>query len=249
MNLEEQFINMGMTPEEAKKHAENFVTGLKELGISDTTPEPILVAAKTSNLKTQSVLTAIGVRAELVKKYSASLDKAMAEFGINTKNRQAMFLAQLLHESALLTDLTENLNYSELGLVKVFKTYFDRNSAKRYARQPERIANRVYADRMGNGNEMSGDGWRFRGRGLIQLTGRENYVNCGKGLGVDLLKNPDYLLTPEGSARSAGWYWKSRKLNNTADAKDITANTKIINGGLNGLQHRTSLYEKLLTLL
>lgn len=249
MNLEDQFLNMGMSPEEAKKHAENFVTGLKELGLSDATPEPIPVVAKTSNSKTQSALIAVGVRPELARKYSASLDKAMSEFDVNTKNRQTMFLAQLLHESNMLTDLTENLNYSELGLVKVFKNHFDRNSAKRYARQPERIANRVYANRMGNGNEMSGDGWRFRGRGLIQLTGRENYVNCGKGLGVDLLKNPDYLLTPEGSARSAGWYWKSRKLNSSADAKDITTNTRIINGGSNGLEHRTSLYRKLLTLL
>jgi putative chitinase len=173
----------------------------------------------------------------------------MIEFEINTPKRQAMFLAQLLHESALLTATIENLNYSELGLVKVFKNYFDRNSAKRYARQPEKIANRVYANRMGNGNEMSGDGWRFRGRGLIQLTGKDNYIACGKGLGVDLLKNPDYLLTTEGSTRSAGWFWKSRNLNRTADAGDILANTKIINGGTNGLEHRTSLYRKLLTLL
>jgi putative chitinase len=143
----------------------------------------------------------------------------------------------------------ENLNYSELGLSKVFKNYFDRNTAKKYARQPERIANRVYANRMGNGNEMSGDGWRYRGRGLIQLTGKENYLKCGKGLGVDLLKNPDYLLTPIGATRSAGWFWNSKNLNRTADAKDIVANTKIINGGLKGLAHRQELYNKLLNII
>jgi putative chitinase len=249
MNLEEQLLNMGMNPEDAKKNAENFVTGLKELGLSDSTPEPTPAVMRTNNSNIQKALTALGVRSELIKKYASSIDKAMTEFGVTTKDRQAMFLAQLLHESALLTATIENLNYSELGLVKVFKNYFDRNSAKRYARQPEKIANRVYANRMGNGNEMSGDGWRYRGRGLIQLTGKDNYIACGKGLGVDLLKNPDYLLTPEGSARSAGWYWKSRKLNASADAKDIGTNTKLINGGLNGLAHRTELYRKLLTFL
>jgi putative chitinase len=242
---------MGMNPEDAKKNADGFVTGLKELGLSDSTstPEPVPAVARTTGSNTQKALTALGVRPELVKKYVPSIDKAMAEFSVTTKDRQAMFLAQLLHESAMLTATIENLNYSELGLAKVFKKYFDRNTAKKYARQPERIANRVYANRMGNGDEMSGDGWKYRGRGLIQLTGKDNYVACGNGLGVDLIKNPDYLLTPDGSARSAGWFWKTRKLNTSADAKDILTNTKLINGGTNGLEHRTELYRKLLTLL
>jgi putative chitinase len=247
MDLEQQFLSMGMSPEEAKKNAENFVTGLKELGLSDNTPQPVPTSQKTSKLN--NALLKVDVRSNLVEKYKVALDKTMIEFEINTPKRQAMFLAQLLHESALLTATIENLNYSELGLVKVFKNYFDRNSAKRYARQPEKIANRVYANRMGNGNEMSGDGWRFRGRGLIQLTGKDNYTACGKGLGVDLLKNPDYLLTTEGSTRSAGWFWKSRNLNRTADAGDILANTKIITLQAITSNHRTSLYRKLLTLL
>lgn len=250
MGLEEQFQAMGMNPEDAKKNADNFVAGLKELGLTDDTPEPIPVISKTtSTSKTHKALIGVGVRSELVLKYTSSLDKTMLEFDITTRNRIAMFLAQLLHESAMLTDDTENLNYSELSLAKVFKNYFDRNTAKKYARQPERIANRVYANRMGNGNEMSGDGWRYRGRGLIQLTGKENYINCGKGIGVDLIKNPDYLLTPIGGTRSAGWYWKTRRLSLSADAGDITTNTKLINGGLNGIEHRTSLYQKLLKLV
>ncbi len=241
---------MGMEPDEAKKNADNFVSGLKELGLSDGTAELTPAVAKTTIVSnTQRALTALDVRADLIRKYTPSIDKAMIEFGITTKNSRAMFLAQLLHESAMLTATIENLNYSELGLVKVFKNYFDRNTAKRYARQPERIANRVYANRMGNGDEMSGDGWRFRGRGLIQLTGKDNYLACSKGIEVDLLKNPEYLLTPEGSTRSAGWFWKSRNLNRSADAGNIVENTRIINGGKNGLDHRVSLYNKLLKLV
>ena len=244
MNLEEQFLAMGMSADDAKKNADGFVTGLKELGLSDdNTTDTTQVAYKSTGL--ENALLKVGVRPTLIKKYSKALDKAMFEFSIESKNQRAMFSAQLLHESAMLTATIENLNYSELGLVKVFKKYFDRNNAKKYARQPERIANRVYADRMGNGNEDSGDGWKFRGRGLIQLTGKETYIACGKGLGIDLIKNPDYLLTPEGSTRSAGWFWKSKKLGTSADRGDIIANTKIINGGMNGLEHRSKLYESI----
>jgi len=284
MNLEEQFISMGMTPEEAKKHASNFVDGLKDLGLSDTkteinptfwnwlwnakttepvppTPAPIppVIATSTVSPKTEALvqpsklqvsiaaaLTKIGVRPSLVQLYSGALAKTMTEFNITTKQRQAMFLAQLLHESAMLTTLSENLNYSAKGLTITFKKYFTAAKAAQYARQPQRIANLVYANRMGNGTEASGDGWRYRGRGFIQLTGKNNYVNCGKGLGVDLIKNPDYLLTPEGAARSAGWFWQSRNLNVTADNNDIRENTSLINVLFNGLDHRTNLYQSLL---
>jgi putative chitinase len=160
-----------------------------------------------------------------------------------------MFLAQVLHESAMLSATVENLNYSELNLAKVFINYFDRNTAKKYARQPQKIANRVYANRMGNGDEISGDGWKFRGRGLIQLTGKANYIACGRNLGIDLIKNPDYLTTPEGAARSAGWFWQSHNLNKTADVGDVTGNTRIINGGNRGVDHRAELYRRLLSLL
>lgn len=247
MNLEQQFLSMGMSPEDAKKNASNFVAGLQELGLSDTTsPEPIQAVQQYNKLAT--TLLKVGVRSTLVQTYAKHLDKAMIESNIRTKNQQAMFLAQILHESAMLSAVVENLNYSELNLTKVFKKYFDRTTAKKYARQPQKIANRVYANRMGNGNEMSGDGWKYRGRGLIQLTGKENYINCGKDLGVDLIKNPDYLITPEGAARSAGWFWRKNKLNFSADKGDIITNTKIINGGSNGLEHRALLYKKLLNL-
>ena len=255
MELVDQFISMGMSPEEAKKNAENFTNGLKELGLTDVPTEPLSLAtpavlsmAKDNNKLDQALLK-VGVMPSLVQKYRNYLQSTFVEFDIETSMRQSMFLAQLLHESAMLSATIENLNYSELNLVKVFKKYFDRNSAKNYARNPQKIANRVYANRMGNGNEESGDGWKFRGRGLIQLTGKDNYIACGKALSTDLIKNPDYLVTPEGAARSAGWFWQSRQLNKTADRGDINDNTRLINGGFNGLDHRIILYKKLLSLL
>lgn len=254
MDLEKQFIAMGMTPEQAKEHADNFVKGLKELGLADqkeqlteTVPATMRIVSSNSNIA--KALLRVGARANLVQMYESHLIKTMQEFSINNKNRQAMFLAQILHESAMLTAIVENLNYSEQGLVLTFKKYFDRKRAQRYARKPQQIANYVYANRMGNGNEQLGDGWRFRGRGLIQLTGKDNYVAAGKGLGVDLLKNPDYLLTSEGAARSAGWFWNSRNLNRTADVGNIQENTRLINGGFKGLDHRNNLYQKLLNLV
>jgi putative chitinase len=254
MDLENQFLAMGMTPEQAKEHAENFVKGLKELGLSDqkeqlTEAVPATIRIVSSNNNIAKALLRVGVKANLVQLYEVHLVKTMQEFKINNKNRQAMFLAQILHESAMLSATVENLNYSEKGLLITFKKYFDRKRAQRYARKPQQIANYVYANRMGNGNEQSGNGWLFRGRGLIQLTGKDNYVAAGKGLGVDLLKNPDYLLTPEGAARSAGWFWNSRNLNRTADAGNIRENTRLINGGFKGLDHRTDLYKNLLFLI
>jgi len=112
-----------------------------------------------------------------------------------------------------------------------------------YARNPEKIGNRVYANRMGNGDEASGDGFRFRGRGLIQITGKDNYTACGKALGKDLIQNPGYLETPDGAAMSAAWFWNSRKLNVPADLGDIVKMTKLINGGTIGLADRQDLYE------
>jgi putative chitinase len=184
----------------------------------------------------------------LAQAYGPALEKAMAEFKITGKNPSAMFIAQVLHESSRLTAVRENLNYSELGLITTFKKYFDRNIAKRYARQPEKIANRVYANRMGNGNENSGDGWKYRGRGLIQLTGKDNYTDCGRALGKDLIKDPGYLETTEGAARSAAWFWHSRGLNKSANAGDIKSNTRIINGGLKGYDDRVNLYNKAVAL-
>lgn len=178
-------------------------------------------------------------------KFADALNAAMEEFEINTKQRQAMFLAQCAHESGHFRLVSENLNYSADGLNRVFPKYFKNagRDAQDYHRQPEKIANVVYSNRMGNGDEASGDGWRFRGRGLIQLTGRSNYIACSEDLEVDLLENPDYLLTPEGAARSAAWFWWQNDLNDFADRGDIVGCSKRVNGGTIGLEDRKELYE------
>lgn len=183
-----------------------------------------------------------GSEANLAR-FTPTLNLAMQEFGIDTPRRVAGFLAQCAHESGIFSLVVENLNYSVPGLLSVFPKYFDKNSAGEFARQPQRIANRVYANRMGNGPESSGDGWNFRGRGLIQLTGRNNYTNCGRALERDLIKDPSYLETAEGAARSAGWFWRERNINRAADADDIVLMTKLVNGGSHGLRERTQHYE------
>ena len=159
------------------------------------------------------------------------LKAACSQFEIDTPERIAAFLAQAAHESAGFTRLEENLNYSESRLLVVFKKYFTPTLAKAYARNPEAIANRVYANRMGNGDEESGDGWKNRGRGLFQLTGADNYRRCGEGIGIDLLANPDLLTRPHFAAMSAAWFWNDRGLNAYADVNDFVAISGIINVG------------------
>jgi putative chitinase len=178
------------------------------------------------------------------EKYITALNAAMTEFEINTPARRAMFLAQCCHESGHFRAVSENLNYKAESLARVFPKYFKDVDPSDYAKQPEKIANRVYASRMGNGDEESGDGYRFRGRGLIQLTGKSNYTACSEDLEVDLLENPDYLTTPEGAARSAAWFWNANDLNKYADADDIVGCTKRVNGGTIGLEERTELYNE-----
>jgi putative chitinase len=198
----------------------------------------------------QMVQALHGVSEDTVEKYYDGLVKAMEEFEINTPLRIAAFLAQVAHESGNFRAVHENLNYKAEGLQKIFHKYFpDAETANEYARQPEKIANRVYANRMGNGDEASGDGWRYCGRGLIQLTGKSNYTACGEDLDVDLHENPEYLETPEGAARSAAWFWDSRDLNDLADEKNIKEITKKINGGYIGLEEREKNYEHALSVL
>jgi putative chitinase len=200
--------------------------------------------------KEQMVEALHGVSEETVEKYYDGLVKAMEEFEINTPLRIAAFLAQVAHESGNFRAVHENLNYKAEGLQKIFHKYFpDEETANEYARQPEKIANRVYANRMGNGDEASGDGWRYCGRGLIQLTGKANYTACGEDLKEDLHENPEYLETPEGAARSAAWFWNSRDLNDLADEKNIKEITKKINGGYIGLEEREKNYEHALSVL
>lgn len=187
-------------------------------------------------------------------RYLAPLELAMTRYGITTPNRVRAFLAQVGHESGQLSRTTENLNYSESGLLSVFGKYFDSQTAKLYARQPERIANKVYANRLGNGSVESGDGWRYRGRGLIQLTGKANYEEATRRMyalpmGVDFVQEPDLLAGAEYASQSAAWYWESRGLNGLADLLDepnwqavFREITRKINGGFNGLDDRMSIF-------
>jgi putative chitinase len=174
-----------------------------------------------------------------------ALDAAMRRFEIDTPSRMAAFAAQLAHESGQLQRWTENLNYRWERLRQVFPTYFTSDAqARAFDRKPERIANRVYAGRMGNGSEASGDGWRYRGRGPIQLTGRDNYRACGSAIGVDLVGDPDLLSTPGPGCLAAAWFWARNGLNALADAGDFVTITRRINGGLNGLAERREFWEQ-----
>jgi len=169
---------------------------------------------------------------------------------LENKKRIAAFLAQTAHESGGFSVVQENLNYSAKGLMGIFKKYFPNEElAKQYERKPEKIANRVYANRMKNGPEESGDGWAFRGRGLIQLTGRDNYTRFAKAVGKDIVEAVRYLETPEGAVVSAGWFWDTNKLNIYCDKDDFTGLTKRINGGTIGLADRKHHYEIALLML
>lgn len=177
---------------------------------------------------------------KLNEKYKTLFDK----YGINTPLRIAHFMTQLEHESGL-KPISENLNYSSERLRQIFPKYFiSKADADRYARQPERIANRVYANRMGNGNEASGEGWKYRGRGFIQLTGKENYYRLYLDTDLDVIKNPDLLLEEPNALRSALWFWKLRNINALADKDDLVGIRKKVNGGVIGLEHCRILLNK-----
>ena len=171
-----------------------------------------------------------------------ALNKVLPKYEINTKNRIDGFLAQCGHESNGFTVLQENLNYSADGLVKIFSKYFTTTTAAQYARQPAKIANKVYANRMGNGAEVTGEGYMYRGRGAIQLTGKTNYQAFSIAVGKTLTDVVKYLETLEGAVESAAWFWKMNGLNEIADKKDIVAMTKKINGGVIGIVERQDLY-------
>jgi len=167
------------------------------------------------------------------------LEEVFHRYEINTPGRQAAFIGQCAHESANFRTLEENLNYSAEALMKTWPSRFPTlEAAQPYHRNPEKIANRVYGGRMGNGTEETGDGWLYHGRGLIQLTGKDNYTLAGDALGMDFVHSPDYVLVPKYAALTAGWYWNKRQLNKEADAKDYIAMTKKINGGTIGLDDR-----------
>jgi putative chitinase len=197
--------------------------------------------------------------AELIKgnpyvpQWHNALIQLLPDYEINTPKRIAAFIAQCAHESANFRILTENLNYRWQSLRKVFPKYFPTDElAQQYASRPNRaeaIANRIYASRMGNGPEESGDGWRFRGRGLIQLTGKQNYMWFAASLEITPEEATEYLMTFEGAAQSACWFWETNKLNQWADSGDIVTLTKRINGGTIGLDDRIKHYEHALHVL
>jgi putative chitinase len=210
---------------------------------------------------TSPLLLAVGVKEPA--KWLDAIVETCVEFEINTPQRIAGFLAQTAHESGGYTMLSENLNYRAATLAACWPNRFatlgaDKKPIKEngklvptavansIAGKPELIANMVYSSRMGNGPAESGEGWKYRGRGLKQLTGKDNYTRCGAALGLDLINNPDLLLEPIAAARSAGWFWKTNHLSDFADKGDILGMTKKINGGTIGLAERQAKYEKCL---
>lgn len=179
-----------------------------------------------------------------VSNWYDALSSILPEYDINTPQRVAAFLAQCAHESGGFIFLKENLNYKAASLRKVFPKYFpDDAIAAAYANKPEKIANRVYANRMGNGPEESGDGFKYCGRGLIQLTGKDNYTFFAASIDVPVEEASEYLQTFEGAVQSACFFWDQNNLNQWADKGDILTLTKRINGGTIGLEDRIKHYE------
>jgi putative chitinase len=171
-------------------------------------------------------------------------------YDINTPERVAAFIAQCAHESGGFRRLKENLNYKWESLRRVFPKYFPTDDvAQEYAHKPEQIANRIYGSRMGNGDESSGDGFRYCGRGLIQLTGKNNYTKFAESMGMAVEEVPTLLETYDGAVKSACWFWSSNNLNQWADAGDILTMTKRINGGTIGLEDRIKHYNHAMEVL
>ena len=186
-----------------------------------------------------------------VDEWHSQLAYLLPAYNIDTPARIAGFIAQCGHESLNFTVLEENLNYSAEGLNKIFPKYFARagRDAQQYHRKPERIANVVYSERMGNGSPDSGDGWRYRGRGVIQLTGKNNYAQFAAAIGKTLSETVEYLSTKRGALESACWYWTRRDINSACDANDLVRMTKLVNGGTIGLSDRAHHYERALAIL
>ena len=181
-------------------------------------------------------------------KWLDPLNETFKKYNISTPKRQAAFIGQCAHESANFKILQENLNYSAEGLMKTWPSRFPtKEIADQYARNSAKIAGKVYNGRLGNTSEEEAS--KYLGRGLIQLTGKENYANCGSGIGVDLLADPALLLDPRYAALSAGWFWRKRDLNSLADSGDVETMTKRINGGLIGLDDRKAKIAKALSVL
>jgi len=186
----------------------------------------------------------------VLEQYVGPLDEVAKYYDMyDNVHRAAGFVAQTAHESGGFNFIKENLNYSASGLVKTFPKYFTQETAEAYQHQPEKIASRIYANRMGNGDEASGDGYRFCGRGLIQLTGRSNYTKFAGDLGISVEDCVTYIETAEGATSSAGWFWDQNNLNQYCDSDDFVMLTKRINGGTIGIEERKRLYQIVLSTL
>jgi putative chitinase len=216
-------------------------------------PKPATIGIK-SGISKEKLLTILPAAKNckdldaVIENLNMTLSSLIDETNFANIKRQAAFIAQCAHESGSFTTFIENLNYSAEGLHNTFPKYFASvQAAKPFERQPEKIANKVYGGRMGN--NTTGEGWKFRGRGLIQLTGKENYTKCGKTIGVDLLTNPDYASTIEGAFKTALWFWNSNGLNAFADKEDLVGMTKKINGGTKGLEERKEFYHRAVKVL
>jgi putative chitinase len=193
---------------------------------------------------TREQLAQIIPKNSYIDQWCDALNKLLPDYGIDTPQRVAAFLAQCAHESGNFVFLKENLNYKWASLKKVFPKYFPTDElAQAYEKQPERIANRIYGSRMGNGDEASGDGYRYCGRGLIQLTGRNNYEAFADSIESTPEEVSAYLETFEGAVQSACWFWETNNLNQFADTDDIKTMTRRINGGFIGLEDRIKHYE------
>ena len=186
---------------------------------------------------------------QYVEHWAEVMQQLLPDYGIDTPERIAAFVAQCAHESSGFTALKENLNYRAESLCKVWPKYFNAGNAAQYAHNQEAIANRAYANRMGNGPESSGDGYKYCGRGLIQLTGKDNYQNFADSVEMLIDDVPEYLGTFEGALQSACWFWEKNNLNELADAGDMVTLTKRINGGTLGLEDRIKHYNHALEVL
>lgn len=183
-------------------------------------------------------------KSDYIKTFLPFLNQWMPHYGITTSERKAHFIAQILHESNLLKAVEENLNYSAQGLLKTFPRKFSKIEAQMYANQPMLIANRVYANKGGNGGEDTGDGWKYRGRGLIQVTLKNNYKQLSEDWGVDAITNPSLLTVPTWAVRSACWFWWKNGLNKIADTGSVRDVTRKINPALIGLKQREEFYQQ-----
>ena len=196
-------------------------------------------------LTAEYLMAATGANRENAEKFLPFIQGACKAYDITTPKRVAGFLSQIGHESGGLAMLEENLNYKAETLMRVWPKRFPTlEFAQQFARNPQKIANSVYANRMGNGDEASGEGWKYRGRGLKQLTGKDNYTAFSKAIGTDFVADPDLLLQPVNAALSAGWFWSANNLNALADNGDVPGMTKRINGCTIGLEQRQALYAK-----